>query len=555
MLKSTPRGAPEAAPASVSKIAASTEAAVAQAGVSLALLIGFSRPIIPPGQRLIGTTIGNYQVRELLGEGGMGKVYLALHPGIERKAAIKVLHPYLARDKQLVSRFFTEARASNAVHHPSIVDIYDYGTLPDGTPYIVMEYLDGRTLQAELREHRPAIIIALDWACQVAEALAAAHEKKIIHRDLKPENLFLTENPRVAGHKQVKILDFGIAKLQQNAEGQSHRTRTGVLMGTPLYMSPEQCLGVKEVDARSDVYSLGVILYEMVCGEPPFLSEGVGALINMHINQAPVPPRGHSPAISVALEAAILRALAKLPETRYPTMDEFLLDLQDELVAAGGGAEPGPPYKTPRPRPAPIAPRPLSAMTTLSRGVTIDRPPAATTVRVARRGWTIKVGGLALAVALAVVAGGQLFRTQTTAPGPDVEAIAPRPALAVPAPAAPAPMAEPVAPVAARAADVAPIEIGLDSEPAGATVTMGGVVVATTPALFKLPGVTATDEPATFEFALDGYRRETIRAQPSPGLKLKAKLRKLSPGKPASARPAGSAGKPKPAFDDIKDQR
>jgi hypothetical protein len=194
-------------------------------------------------------------------------------------------------------------------------------------------------------------------------------------------------------------------------------------------------------------------------------------------------------------------------------------------------------------------------MTTLSRGVTVDRPPAATTVRVARRGRTIAVAGLALAVVLAVAAGGQLFRAQTAAPGPGVQVMAPRPAPAVPAPAALAPAVEPAAPVATRAADVAPIEIGLLSEPPGATVTMGGVVVGTTPALFKLQRVDVTDEPATFEFALDGYRRETIRAQPSPGLKLKAKLRKLPPGKSAAARPAGSPGKPKPAFDDIKDQR
>src|SRR3954465_12281345 len=167
----------------------------------------------------------------------MGKVYLALHPGIGRRAAIKVLHANLALDPQLVSRFFTEARATNAIQHPSIVAIYDYGPLADGTPYIVMEFLEGRTLKDELAERQPLTVVALDWACQVAEAVAAGHAKQVIPRDLKPENLFVVDDPRVPGHKQIKILDFGIAKLQQDPLGseQSHRTRTGVLMGTPIY--------------------------------------------------------------------------------------------------------------------------------------------------------------------------------------------------------------------------------------------------------------------------------------------------------------------------------
>src|SRR5262245_224105 len=187
----------------------------------------------------------------------MGVVYLAEHPALGRKAAIKVLHPQMAADPQVVSRFFQEARASNAIRHPNIIETYDFGTLADGASYIIMEYLEGENLQERLkREGRQSVRTALDFACQAAGALAAAHAKGIVHRDLKPDNLFVTPDPRAPQHQLIKILDFGIAKLAgQVPSAVSHKTRTGTLMGTPLYMSPEQCLGVREVDHRTDIYS------------------------------------------------------------------------------------------------------------------------------------------------------------------------------------------------------------------------------------------------------------------------------------------------------------
>ncbi|MDB4979527.1 MAG: serine/threonine protein kinase, partial [Myxococcales bacterium] len=277
----------------------------------------------------------------------MGIVYLAEHPGLGRKAAIKVLHPKHATDPEVVSRFFQEARASNAIRHPNIVDAYDYGTLPDGAPYIIMEHLEGESLAARLRRvGKLPLRTALDFASQVAGALSAAHDKAIVHRDLKPDNLFITRDPRAPRAEQVKILDFGIAKLAASLENEiSHKTRTGTLMGTPLYMSPEQCLGVREVDHRTDIYSLGCILHEMLCGAPPFVSEGFGALVNMHINQAPPRASRANADVPGAVDRLLLKMLAKKAEDRPQSMEAVQEALAPEIARA--------PVPVPAPTPMP----------------------------------------------------------------------------------------------------------------------------------------------------------------------------------------------------------
>ena len=338
---------------------------------------------------MVGSTIGNYQVVSLLGEGGMGKVYLAHHPGIGRRSAIKVLHANLAGDPAAVSRFFTEARASNAIRHPNIVEIFDSGTLESGAPYIIMEHLEGETLGARMARGL-ALGPALDFACQAASALAAAHSRQVVHRDLKPENLFITADPRetrTPPRELVKVLDFGVAKLQERLEEPAHRTRSGSLVGTPRYMSPEQCLGEGRIDERSDIYSLGVIVYEMVCGRPPFVTEAVGAVINMHINRPPDPPRQVNPAISAPLEATILRALAKSPADRYPNMGEFLHELRAAAISLGEARDTVPPRAADNPAIAPT-PTPLSAMPTLMdvRSPTLPTdPPARQSIQPGRR--------------------------------------------------------------------------------------------------------------------------------------------------------------------------
>ena len=218
----------------------------------------------------------------------MGVVYLAQHPVIGRKVAIKLLHAALARDPDIVARFFNEARAIHMIAHANIVEILDFGQTTDGQPYFIMEFLEGEALSEPSPGHRcrPTQVEAI--GVQMCRALGAAHAKGIVHRDLKPHNVQLVT--KADGALQVKILDFGVAKILASPDGaQSVKTRTGSLMGTPLYMSPEQCKGAGMLDHRTDIYSLGVMLFEMLAGRPPFIAEGVGELFAKHMLEEPPP--------------------------------------------------------------------------------------------------------------------------------------------------------------------------------------------------------------------------------------------------------------------------
>jgi len=273
---------------------------------------------------MVGQTFGNYRAIELIGEGGMGVVYLAEHPGIGRRAAVKVLRTGLTDNPEIARRLFNEARAANAIRHPGIVEVFDCGTLPSGDSYIVMELLEGENLAARLRQvGKLPIADARRIAAQTAAALAAAHAAGIVHRDLKPDNLYLVADDRDTSGEMVKVLDFGIAKLAQDGSGPaSVRTRTGSVMGTPAYMSPEQCRGTRDIDHRTDIYALGVILFEMVCGRPPFVSDGFGEMIHFHLNEPPPAPRTINPAVPEDLERLILWCLAKDPAARIQTMTD-----------------------------------------------------------------------------------------------------------------------------------------------------------------------------------------------------------------------------------------
>jgi serine/threonine-protein kinase len=262
----------------------------------------------------------------------MGAVYLAEHPAIGRRVAVKVLHKNYIRDENLLTRFLNEARAANAIRHPNIIEILDSGTIADGTPFLVMELLEGESLGTRIRrEGALPIQTAVEFCYQTASALGAAHKKGIVHRDLKPDNLFVVPDPHDPERERIKVLDFGIAKLQQSAND-SVKTRTGTLMGTPIYMSPEQCRGTKTVDHRSDIYSLGIIFFEMLCGQPPFVSEGFGELVNMHLNVAPAAPSTQNASVSPAIDAIVLKMLSKNPDERFADMGA----LMTALKASGG---------------------------------------------------------------------------------------------------------------------------------------------------------------------------------------------------------------------------
>ncbi len=258
----------------------------------------------------------------------MGAVYEALQEPIGRRVAVKILHPKYAAEPSIAARFLNEARAVNLVDHPGVVQISDYGQMPDGTAYLVMEFLKGETMSARVK--RPGGLGLPDivrLARQIASALAAAHEKNIFHRDLKPDNVMLVPDPDadMPGRERVKLLDFGIAKVAQadNDEkngGQAPKTATDVVMGTPRYMAPEQCRGGVAIDGKADVYSLGVMLYEMLAGRPPF-SGGSGEVLAMHIYETPPPLKQLAPHVPEELTNLIHRLLAKKKEER-PTMAE-----------------------------------------------------------------------------------------------------------------------------------------------------------------------------------------------------------------------------------------
>ena len=326
----------------------------------------------PQPDLLIGQTIGNYLVTQKLGEGGMGSVYLAEHPSIGKKVALKVLHSEFSTNQEVAARFFHEAKAVNDIGHPNIVDIVDFGILQaaggrDQLVYFIMEYLAGMTLSQLIRAEAPlAPERALGIALQVADALSASHKCGIVHRDLKPDNVILMQRGRERDF--VKLLDFGIAKLTGGSAAGSHRTRTGIVMGTPAYMSPEQCEGRDTVDRRTDIYALGIVLYEMLTGRVPFVGEGYGEILVQHLTQRPVPPSQFR-MLPAHVEVVVLKALEKRADMRYPTMEEFMRAMSDPVgfVEAHGGVSgflqrPLVPSNAPLPSvrltPAPLTPLP-----------------------------------------------------------------------------------------------------------------------------------------------------------------------------------------------------
>jgi serine/threonine protein kinase len=273
-----------------------------------------------------GQSIGSYRILQKIGTGGMGAVYLAEHPLIGKKVALKVIHRELAGNKEVVQRFFQEAKAVTKIGNEHIVEIHDFGQTPEGDHFYIMEYLEGQTLAAVLANERVLDVMrALHIGAQIAAALAAAHAAGVIHRDLKPDNVMLTM--RLGDPNFVVLLDFGLAKM---FAGQSAvKTAAGVLLGTPQYMSPEACESKGNLDQRTDIYALGILLFQMMTGMLPFDGETMGEVLVKQVTQLPPPPRGYNPRIPPSVEQIVLRCLAKSVDARFPTMlalREALLD-------------------------------------------------------------------------------------------------------------------------------------------------------------------------------------------------------------------------------------
>jgi len=288
------------------------------------LLVDGARRILSELTR-IGTSLGNYRLDSELGTGGMGTVYRATHEVLGKTAAVKLLHGD-DMNPMLVHRFINEAKAASAIQHPGIVEVFDFGTSEDGRAFLVMEFLAGESLarRIESRGRLPASE-ASRIARDIAGALAAAHRRGIIHRDLKPDNVFLV--PDGERGERPKLLDFGIAKL---VGSDASHTETGALIGTPLYMAPEQARAARDIDARADLYSLGCILHEMLVGAPPFVAEGAGELIALHMFGKALRPSLRVPGVSPALDAIVLRLLEKEPAARFACAEDVIAALDGQ---------------------------------------------------------------------------------------------------------------------------------------------------------------------------------------------------------------------------------
>jgi serine/threonine protein kinase/uncharacterized cupredoxin-like copper-binding protein len=319
---------------------------------------------------LIGQTIGNYRIEALIGSGGMAQVYRAVHVMLNRPAAIKVMHANLAADPKFQDRFKQEAKAAAQLSHPNIIAIHDFTEQEQGgLLYLVMEYIEGGSLRTLLQQSGGAAPLALplgiDLVQQAANGLAFAHSRGMIHRDIKPDNLLL--GAAGAGHAYtVKIADFGLARLVEGGVA----TRSGVTMGSPAYMSPEQCEGV-ELDGRSDLYSLGIVLYEVTTGYLPFEIKTVTDAVYKHMSVAPLSPRKVRPDLPIALNEIILRCLAKRPDDRFATGTDLATALQAVLDELGPSAPAPDPVRMTVPVPQTAATPPPAPR--LGRGSSLPR--------------------------------------------------------------------------------------------------------------------------------------------------------------------------------------
>ncbi|HXU74529.1 MAG TPA: serine/threonine-protein kinase [Polyangia bacterium] len=491
---------------------------------------------------LVGQVLADrYRVVRLIGEGGMGQVYEAQHVNINKRFALKLLRPEIVSNGEAVARFRQEAWASSSIGHENIVEIEDFATLPSGAVYLAMEFLEGLPLSERMRRDPPLTFAeSLDVMLQVVSGLAAAHDKGIVHRDMKPENVFLGMK---YGRPLVKILDFGIAKVS-GAEGNKSLTRTGTIFGTPHYMSPEQALG-KPLDLRADIYSVGIIMYELFTGKVPFEAESFMGILTKHITTQPTPPRQVAPEREIpdVIEAVILRALAKEADERYQTMGELgaeLASIAAELApealqprpSSQALAQIGKPQSvvmsarnvTPRPTPLPGARPPSGATAVPPANVAAADGESQAPKKKSAMPYFVVAGVLVAAAAGAVV-----WVTRTPAPQPQppvVQKVEPPPVETPSKPEAPAPVLE---------------EVIVDSVPPGAKIWVDGAPFADTPETVKVE----KGKTRTVVLKKDGFVDQEQTVDPDKSHKLLVHLERVKKAVVAQKEKPGKAVKGK----------
>jgi serine/threonine-protein kinase len=448
---------------------------------------------------MIGRVLsGLYKIENRIGEGGMGTVYMAMHIHLEKPFAVKVLSKQVAGNREAIDRLKWEAKAASRLENDNIVQVVNLDTTDEGEVFIVMELLRGASLADLIKDGPLTLERAVPLVFQVCRALAAAHARDIVHRDLKPENVFIV---RKDDGDFVKILDFGISKIRTAEAERVRMTRTGQLVGTPLYMSPEQARGETDIDKRADIYSLGVMFYEMLTGGPPFEGKNYFQLLWKHANEEAEPPSERAPKADIphAIEQVILKALRKEPADRYQTMQE----LEAALLAAA---------------PRLAYPSRLYSMT-----------PASPVARVPARAmpkWLIAAGAvLLLAAGLAIAFSGDDPEPQTIADNRPVP-----PARERPAPEERVPIERPPpAPIDPPPGEEAPPShvVRFESRPSGATVFLGDRRLGTTPFDEALP---AGETPLEVRFSLTGHRDAFEQVRPADGARVHALLRRRPGG-------------------------
>lgn len=416
---------------------------------------------------------GKYRVERVLGQGGMGVVLAARHIHLEERVAIKLMLAEAAFNGEAVARFVREARAAARLESAHVAKVSDVGTLEDGRPYMVMEYLDGADLSQVLAGSGPLPVQdAVDYLLQASEAIAEAHSLGIVHRDLKPANLFLTRRRDRTPH--VKVLDFGISKVAATPGSENSMTRTSAMMGSPLYMSPEQMTSVRDVDARSDIWALGIILFELLTGSPPFIGDTLPQVCGLVIQTEAPLASSRRPDLAPELDEVIKRCLAKQPSERFQSIAELAQALQPFagrygrssveriLLLSGGAGVPSVPQPS-----APLAGHPVEAATGHIPGTHAawgdTRAPAPAAKR--SKGWLVSAGAALCVLGGAgfwlVTPGADALTAAASASGGPAAALPPPPmqpaavATSAAPPAAPTPEMAP-AQASAIAADVSP---------------------------------------------------------------------------------------------------